>query len=199
VPVGQHKREARTDYPVDEEGVAHLTEDDMSTSSIGEALQKVSSVMVADPAKARTKGTPATARLVEGLRFEVTGPTGESAHTDMPAAMGGASSAPAPAWLLRGAIAACTASVIAMRAAQIGVHLKTLETTVESESDQRGMLGLDESVSAAFTSMRVRVRIGADDVAPEDLRALVAWGDAHSPVASTVRHSPVTSVEVEIV
>jgi uncharacterized OsmC-like protein len=171
----------------------------MSTSSIGEALQKVSSVMVAEPAKARTKGTPATARLVEGLRFEVTGPTGESALTDMPAAMGGASSAPAPAWLLRGAIAACTASVIAMRAAQIGVHLKTLETTVESESDQRGMLGLDESVSAAFTSMRVRVRIGADDVAPEDLRALVAWGDAHSPVASTVRHSPVTSVEVEIV
>jgi uncharacterized OsmC-like protein len=199
VPVGQHKREARTDYPVDEEGVAHLTEDDMSTSSIGEALQKVSSVMVAEPAKARTKGTPATARLVEGLRFEVTGPTGESALTDMPAAMGGASSAPAPAWLLRGAIAACTASVIAMRAAQIGVHLKTLETTVESESDQRGMLGLDESVSAAFTSMRVRVRIGADDVAPEDLRALVAWGDAHPPVASTVRHSPVTSVEVEIV
>ena len=171
----------------------------MSDASISDALQKISSVMVADPEKAHTKGTPATARLVDGLRFEVTGPTGESALTDMPAAMGGASSAPAPAWLLRAAIASCTASVIAMRAAQIGVHLKTLEATVESEVDQRGMLGLGESVSAAFTSMRLRVRIAAANVAPEDLRALVRWGDAHSPVASTVRDSPVTSVEVEIV
>jgi uncharacterized OsmC-like protein len=199
VPVGQHKREARTAQSVGDPGVAHLTEDDMSDASISDALQKVSSVMVADPEKARTKGVPATARLVEGLRFEVTGPAGESALTDMPAAMGGASSAPAPAWLLRAAIASCTASVIAMRAAQLGVGLKTLEATVESESDQRGMLGLDEHVSAAFTTMRLRVRIAADDVAAEDLRALVRWGDAHSPVASTVRDSPVTAVEIEII
>ena len=171
----------------------------MSITEISDALERIGSVMSADPAKARTKGTPATARLLEGLRFEVSGPTGESALTDMPAAMGGASSAPAPAWLLRGAIASCTASVIAMRAAQTGVQLKTLEATVESESDQRGMLGLDESVSAAFTSMRIRVRIAADNVAPDDLRALVTWGDAHSPVASTVRNSPVTSVEVEVI
>jgi uncharacterized OsmC-like protein len=174
-------------------------EDDMSTTSVSDALEKISNVMVADPEKAHTKGTPATARLVEGLGFEVTGPTGEIAHTDMPAALGGAASAPAPGWLLRGAIASCTATVIAMHAARLGVDLTTLEVTVESEADQRGLLGLDERVSAAFTTMRTRVRIGANDVAPDDLRALVAWGDAHSPVASTVRQSPVTSVEVEIV
>jgi uncharacterized OsmC-like protein len=174
-------------------------EDDMSTTSISDALQKISGVMVADPERARAKGVPATARLLDGLRFEVAGPTGESALTDMPAAMGGASSAPAPGWLLRAAIASCTASVIAMRAAQTGVHLTTLEATVESEADQRGLLGLDESVSAAFTALRVRVRIGAEDVAAEDLRALVAWGDAHSPVASTVRSSPAAAVEIEIV
>ena len=199
MPVGEHTRGATTEHPVGEEGVAQFTEDDMSTSSISDALQKISNVMVTEPAKAYTKGTPATARLLEGLQFEVSGPTGERALTDMPRAMGGASSAPAPAWLLRGAIASCTASVIAMRAAQVGVDLKTLEVTVESEADQRGMLGLDEGVSAAFATMRVRVRIGGDDVAPNDLRALVAWGDAHSPVASTVRDSPVASVDVEIV
>jgi uncharacterized OsmC-like protein len=170
----------------------------MSITSISEALQQVGEIMTAEPAKAHTKGVPATAHLVEGLRFDVTGPSGESALTDMPAAMGGASSAPAPAWLLRAAIASCTASVIAMRAAQLGVQLTTLEATVESEVDQRGMLGLGENVSAAFTSMRLRVRIAADGVAPDDLRALVTWGDAHSPVASTVRDAPVTSVEVEI-
>ena len=117
----------------------------MSTTSISDALQRVGEIMTAEPAKAHTKGVPATARLVEGLRFEVTGPSGESALTDMPTAMGGASSAPAPAWLLRAAIASCTASVIAMRAAQTGVQLTTLEATVESEVDQRGMLGLGET------------------------------------------------------
>jgi uncharacterized OsmC-like protein len=171
----------------------------MSTASISDAIRKISDVFAADPERAHTKGVPATARLVDGLRFEVTGPSGETAFTDMPAALGGAASAPAPGWLLRGAVASCTATVVAMRAAETGIDLNTLEVTVESEADQRGLLGLDEEVSAAFATMRIRVRIGADGAAPDDLRALVAWGDAHSPVACTVRESPVTAVEVEIV
>ena len=171
----------------------------MSTTSISDALDKISNVIAADPAKAHAKATPATARLLEGLRCEVTGPKGESIYTDMPPAVGGAASGAAPGWLLRGAIASCTATVIAMRAARLGLPLNTLEVTVESESDHRGMLGLDERVSAAFTAMRVRVKIGSDTVPPDQLRALAEWGNAHSPVACTVRKSPVTSVEVEIV
>ena len=49
----------------------------MSTTGISEALQKVSDVFAADPEKAHSKGVPATARLVGGLRFQVTGPGGE--------------------------------------------------------------------------------------------------------------------------
>jgi uncharacterized OsmC-like protein len=171
----------------------------MSTTSINEALEKISNAIAADPAKARAKAAPATARLLEGLRCEVTGPKGEIIFTDMPPAVGGAASGAAPGWLLRGAIASCTTTVIAMRAASLGVHLKTLEVTVESESDHRGMLGLDERVSAAFTAMRVRIKIGGDNLPPDELRALAQWGNAHSPVACTVRKSPVTAVEVEIV
>ncbi|HMK92773.1 MAG TPA: OsmC family protein, partial [Thermoleophilia bacterium] len=159
----------------------------MSTADISEALQKTGEAFVADPGKAHAIGSPATARLVEGLRFEVTGPNGELAYTDMAPAMGGAASAPPPGWFLRGAIASCTATVIAMRAARTRVHLTTLDVSVESEADQRGMLGLGENVSAAFSTLRVRVRIGADDVAPDRLRALATWGDAHSPVACTMR------------
>jgi uncharacterized OsmC-like protein len=171
----------------------------MSTTSIRDALEKISSVFTADPEKARSKGVPATARLVDGLRFDVTGPSGENARTDMPRAMGGGGSEPSPGWLLRGAIASCTATVMAMRAAQLGIDLTTLEVTVESESDQRGMIGVGGNVSAAFNSLRILVRIGAEGVAPDDLRALVTWGDVHSPVACTVRQTPVTSMEVEIV
>ncbi|HJW74750.1 MAG TPA: OsmC family protein [Thermoleophilia bacterium] len=171
----------------------------MSTASISDAIRKVSDVFRAEPEKAHSKGVPATARLVEGLRFEVTGTSGEKVVTDMPAALGGAGNAQAPGWLLRAAIASCTATVAAMRAAQTGVDLNTLEVTVESEADQRGLLGTDENVSAAFSALRVRVRIGADGVAPDDLRALATWGDAHSPVACTVRKSPAAAIEVKIV
>ncbi len=171
----------------------------MNTTSINEALQKIGDVFVADPDKARSKGIPATASLVDGLHFEVTGPSGEKVYTDMPAAMGGAASAPAPGWLLRAAIASCTATVMAMRAARLGIDLTTLEVTVESEADQRGLLGLDEKVSAAFTTLRIKVRIGAENAAPDDLRSLATWGDDHSPVACTVRESPPTAIEVEVV
>ena len=36
-----------------------------------------------------------------------------------------------------------------MRAAKLGVALSNLEVTVETDSDLRGILGLDENVAAA--------------------------------------------------
>lgn len=170
----------------------------MSIAGISTALQATSDAITANPEKARARAAPATARLLEGLRCEVTGVKGESMHTDMPPAMGGKASAPNPGWFMRGAVASCTATVIAMRAARLGVALRLLEVTVESESDHRGILGLDDRVSAGFSAMRVKVKIGADGADPSELRALAEWGDAHSPVACTVRRSPVTTVEVEL-
>lgn len=171
----------------------------MSIASINAALGNIGDVITANPEKARAKGAPATARLQDGLRCEVTGPKGETVHTDMPPAMGGSASAPSPGWFFRGAIASCTATTIAMRAARLGVQLKLLEVTVESESDNRGLLGLDDQVSAGFSGMRLIVRIGADGVDSAQLRGLVEWGDAHSPVSCSVRKSPVISLDVQIV
>lgn len=171
----------------------------MSTASISAAIETISNAIAADPAKARAKADPATARLVEGLRCEVTGPRGETVYTDMPPAIGGAASAPRPGWMFRAAIASCTTTLIAMRAARLGIPLRTLEVTVDSESDNRGMLGLDERISAGFTAMRLRVKIGADGIDPDRLRELAQWGEAHSPVGCTVREAPPITVEVEVV
>jgi len=112
--------------------------------------------------------------------------------------MGGEATGPNPGWLLRGALASCTATVIAMRAASLGVNLSSLEVTVESASDNRGILGLDDNVSAGLGSVRTQVRIGAPEATPEQLRQIVTWADAHSPVACTLRKSPACSLEIEI-
>jgi uncharacterized OsmC-like protein len=171
----------------------------MSTATVREALEKLSRVIAEQPEKARARNVPANARLVDGLRCEINGPNGEILHTDMPPAMGGAASAPGPGWLLRASLASCTATAIAMRAARLGVDLTTLEVTVESQSDNRGMLGLDEKISSHLSPITVRVKIGARDLSADKLRELAQWGDHHSPVACTTRSASGYSLEVQVV
>jgi len=171
----------------------------MSATSIREAIERTSNVLTEQPEKARSKNVPATARLLDGLRCEVKGPNNEALHTDMPPAMGGAASAPNPGWVLRAALASCTATAIAMRAARLGVDLTTLEVTVESYSDNRGLLGLDDKISAGLSSLATRVKIGATGAPPDQLRELAQWGDQHSPVACTARIPPSYALEVEVV
>jgi uncharacterized OsmC-like protein len=161
-------------------------------SAVSEAIAKLSKTFTDQPEKARTKNAAATASLQDG-------PAGERILTDMPAPMGGAASGPNPGWLLRAALASCNATVIAMRAARLGVKLETLEVTVGSDSDNRGLLGLDDRVTAGLLSLRTKVRIGAKGAAPAQLRELVAWAEAHSPVGCTIRHAPSATTEVEVV
>ena len=171
----------------------------MSMPTVREAIEQLGAAISADPVKARAKNAPATARLTAGLRCELIGPYNERLVTDMAPAMGGTATGPNPGWLLRGAIASCTATVIAMRAAQLGVALSNLEVTVETDSDLRGILGLDEKVSAGHGPVRMKVNIGAATASPDVLREIVTWADRHSPVACTIRQAPGCSLEIQVV
>ena len=170
----------------------------MPDTTIRDAVEKLRSFFSKQPDKARASPSPATARLVDRLRCEVSGPGGERISTDMPAVMGGGASAPNPGWLMRSALASCSASAIAIRASTLGISLDFLEVTVDSESDNRGWLGLDEQITAGSTAMRTRVKIGAEGATQEQLQELVTWADLHSPVACTVRKSPAYSLEIEV-
>jgi uncharacterized OsmC-like protein len=135
--------------------------------------------------------------MEDGLRCRVETPEGAVVVTDMPAGVGGQGSAPSPGWVARAAQASCDATLIAMRAAELGVPLQRLEVTVDSESDDRGLLGMDEAVPAGPLSSRIRVRIAAEGVDPARLRELVEWADRHSPVSDAVRRAVPTTVEVD--
>jgi len=161
----------------------------MSGQAIRAAIENAAKVIAENPDKARVKNAPATASFAGGLKFNLAGPNGEAVTTDMPKRIGGEGGVPQPGWLMRAALASCTGTVIAMRAAQLGVALTQLDVTVESQSDNRGMLGLDEAVSAKLFSIRMRVGIRADQTPPAELEAIVRWGDAHSPVACTLRQA----------
>jgi uncharacterized OsmC-like protein len=162
-------------------------------ASIGRARQFLSD----HPEQARSLDVPATARVEFGLRVVVEGPEGQNAITDMPAAVGGGGTAGSPGWLLRAAHAACDATVIAMSAAEEGIELQRLEVTVDSDSDDRGLLGLDGSPAGPIVT-RVRIRLSAVDVSPEQLRALVDRAELRSPVGQALRVASPVEVSVLI-
>lgn len=171
----------------------------MTAHPIAQALDALRARFTAAPEKARVQTPAAVSTLVGGLVCETRGPNGESIKTDMAPAMGGTGSAPNPGWLMRAAMASCTATMIASRAAQRGVTLTALEVSVQGETDLRGMLGLDPDISAAMTHQVMRVRIASDNTARDDLEALVRWAEAHSPVGCTVCSGLGCALEVEVV
>jgi len=85
-----------------------------------------------------------------------------------------------------------------MRAAKLGMTLSNVEVTVETDSDLRGILGLDENVSARHAAMRMKVKISAPGHSADAVRELVEWAEAHSPVSCTVKEKPVCSLEIEV-
>ena len=169
------------------------------SSAIASALESLTTTIKANSEKARAKYAPATATLAEGLKCRVTGPSGESLVTDMNKAMGGAASAPNPGWYFRASIAACCSTAIAMNAARRGINLTTLEVTVEADGDNRGILGMDDAVSAGHAALRTNVKIAADNASPEQLQELVRYAEARSPVGCTVRDAPPNSLHVDLV
>ena len=114
-------------------------------------------------------------------------------------AMGGEASAPNPGWYFRASVAACCSTAIAMNAARRGINLTALEVTVEAEGDNRGILGMDENVSAGHAALRTNVKIAADNATPEQLQDLVRFSESHSPVGCTVRDAPPNTLRIDVV
>jgi uncharacterized OsmC-like protein len=164
--------------------------------SIQEAVARASAYLTEHPDEARYRDSPAIARITSGLSARVTGPGGESMTTDMPAGIGGGGAAPSPGWLMRAATASCVASLIAIRAAALGMTVGPIEVAVDSESDDRGILGLDDAIDAGALSMKVVVSFGATDAAQAGVRELVDWAVGHCPVTDTIARSVPIEVEV---
>lgn len=169
----------------------------MDQDAIRDSIESLVVYLGEHPEKWRNADPPATAVMIDGLRCRAEGPGGAAIVSDMPRAVGGGDSAPRPGWFMRAALATCDATVIAMRAAQLGIVLDRLEVTVESESDPRGLVGMDDAVDAGPLGVRVRVAIAAAGASAAELRAIVEWAERHSPVGDALRRT--VPVEVEVV
>jgi uncharacterized OsmC-like protein len=169
----------------------------MSKSRIAEAITSAKAYVAAHPEEARYRDSVATAVVEDGLRVRVTGTDGSSLVTDMVAGVGGTASAPSPGWLFRAAYASCAATLIVMRAAEQNVELSGLEVNVDSESDDRGILGIEEEVPAGPMSIKVTVRVES----PQNegtVREVITWGLNHCPVDDAVRRPVPVELDVRV-
>ena len=169
----------------------------MHSSDIGNAVESVEQYLQAQSDPGPRADVPATATIVDGLRCRIESPDGIAIYTDMPKSVGGSASANSPGWHLRAALASCDATLLAMRAARLGLKLNSIEVRVEAMSDGRGMF-LDEGVLPGSPEMCLYFKIEATDVSREAIEALVHWVEQHSPVGSDVSRAVDLSSEIEI-
>jgi uncharacterized OsmC-like protein len=169
----------------------------MGEADIARAIANARSYLTANPGDARYRDGAATASIDDGLRVRVTGAEGESLVTDMVTGVGGRASAPSPGWVFRAAYASCVATLIAMRAAEEGWSVSGLEVSVDSESDDQGILAISPDVPAGPVSMRVVV-VAASVAGVEQaaFRAGIEAAIARCPVHDAVVRA--VPVEIEI-
>lgn len=167
-------------------------------TSIRAAIEKAIGYLSEHPDEARYTDSVAKASLQDSLRVGVQGPDGESILTDMPRGVGGLAEHPTPGWLFRAAVASCVASTVAMETAREGIELNALDVEVDSESDDRGILGMDANAPAGPSSMSIRITAVAAGVDPERLREVVTAGAARCPVCDATKRPVDVNVEIGI-
>jgi len=173
-----------------------------SNEDIAAALQRVRAVLTRRPEAGLHEDAPATARWTGGTRVIASHANGTEIASDMPTELGGSGDRITPGWLFRAGLASCATTSIVLAAAAEGITLAALELQASSRSDTRGLLGMADgegvNVNAGPGDVRLQVRIAADGVAPERLRALVEQGIRCSPVANALQQATALALQIDV-
>lgn len=166
-------------------------------ANIRDSIESAVRYLSEHPDEALYTDSYARATLGEALQVRVDGPDGAYINIDMPGGVGGRGKKPSPGWLFRASIASCVASTIGMEVAREGVVLTSLEVEVDSESDDRGILGMDPTVPAGPLSIRIRIRAAADGVDDDRLREILDRGARRCPVCDAAKRAVDVALEIE--
>jgi uncharacterized OsmC-like protein len=165
-------------------------------------VQRVRNVLERRPEAAVHDDAPATASWQGGTRVVTSHANGTQLSTDMPTELGGSGDQVTPGWLFRAGLASCATTSIVLVAATQGIELATLDVSVGSRSDARGLFGMrDETgqpVDAGPAELYLQVHIDAPGMAPDRLRALVEGAVRCSPVPSMVQQATPLALRLDI-
>ena len=175
----------------------------MSLQNIATALKRVETALTRRPEAGLHDDTPAAARWQGGTGVVTRHDNGTALPTDMPRELGGSGEHVTPGWLFRAGLASCAVTSIVFVAAAEGIALTTLEVRATSRSAARGLLGMadasGEAVYAGPGELTLQVRIAAEGVPAERLRALVEAGLRHSPIPNAASHATPYALHIDTV
>lgn len=100
---------------------------------------------------------------------------------DEPGALAGDDLAASPVEFALGALISCQIVVYRLYANALGIQVDDIDITAEGDLDARRLFGIDETVRAGFTEVRLQINISGpeSDERYQQLREAV---DAHCPV-----------------
>ncbi len=160
---------------------------------IAASIERLKAVITRRPDFAVQDDSPATARWDGGTKVVSSHASGHTMVTDMPPELGGEGRHVTPGWMFRAGIASCSATRIAMAAAEQGIVLSHLEVVADSTSDARGMLGMPGdagvAVPAGASQVRLAVTIAADGVDDATLHQLVQSTNCLAPMSSNIERA----------
>ena len=114
---------------------------------------------------------------------------------DEPAALAGDDLAASPVEFALGALISCQIVVYRLYAQALGIQVDDIDIQAEGDLDARRLFGIDETVRAGFTAVRLAITLTGPE--PEEryqeLRAAV---DAHCPVLDLFANPTPVSVSV---
>ena len=89
-----------------------------------------------------------------------------------------------PVEFLLHALAGCVTTTFVLHAMARGITIKELSTELKGNIDLQGLLGLDDSIPAGYEQIDIKLKVKAD-CSDEELDALLAYAQQHSPVCNT--------------
>ena len=116
---------------------------------------------------------------------------------DEPAALAGDDLAASPVEIALGALIACQVVVYRLYGHALGIQVDDISIAAEGDLDAARLFGIDETVRAGFTGIRLAITITGPETEEryQELRAAV---DAHGPVLDLFANpTPVTATVVK--
>ncbi|MGX1702455.1 OsmC family protein [Microbacterium sp. NPDC055357] len=114
---------------------------------------------------------------------------------DEPAALAGDDVAASPVEYALGALISCQIVVYRLYAQALGIQVDDIRVDAEGDLDARRLFGIDETVRAGFSDVRLNIRIDGPETQEryDELKNVV---DAHCPVLDLFANPTPTSITV---
>jgi putative redox protein len=114
---------------------------------------------------------------------------------DEPAALAGDDVAPSPVEYALAALISCQVVIFRLYARALGIQVDDIDVKAEGDLDARRLFGIDESVRAGFSDVRLTIKLSGPET-EERYQELKAAVDAHCPVLDLFANPTPVSVTV---